>query len=93
MEQRYPDVYEEREIKNILTNMVLVTIKTQYIWTSRLRIIQAIINSVEMYLNHESLGRKFSLEIVHLSMPDSSSLYTTGNIKSVEREAVLSCGP
>ena len=55
--------------------------------------IQAIINSVEMYLNHESLGRKFSLEIVHLSMPDSSSLYTTGNIKSVEREAVLSCGP
>ena len=41
-----------------------------------------------MYLNHESLGRKFSLEIVHLSMPDSSSLYTTGNIKSVEREAV-----
>ena len=25
VEQRYPDVYEEREIKNILTNMVLVT--------------------------------------------------------------------
>ena len=53
--------------------------------------IQAIINSVEMYLNHESLGRKFSLEIVHLFMPDSSSLYTTGNIKSVERGSVECC--
>ena len=84
VKQRYPDVNEEREIKNILTNMVLVTIKLEYIWTSWLRIIQAIINSVEMYLNHESSGRKFSLEIVHLFMPESSSLHNTGNIKSVE---------
>ena len=34
VEQRYPDVYEEREIKNILTNMVLVTFKPLYILTS-----------------------------------------------------------
>ena len=31
VKQRYPDVHEEREIKNIVTNMVLVTTKPEYI--------------------------------------------------------------
>ena len=43
--------------------------------------IQAIINSVEMYLNHESLGTKFSLEIVELFLPETDSFYSTGSIK------------
>ena len=34
-----------------------------------------------MYLNLESSGKKFSLEIVQLFMPDTESLYTTGSIR------------
>ena len=34
VEQRYSDVYEEKEIKNIVTNMVMVTMKHFYFRTS-----------------------------------------------------------
>ena len=34
-----------------------------------------------MYLNHESLGRRFSLEIVQLFISDTDTFYTTGSIK------------
>ena len=44
-----------------------------------------------MYLNQESSGRKFSLEIVYLVMPDTDRLHPTGNIKSGHSVNVASC--
>ena len=61
--------------------MVLVIVLFFKISLRRGCYIQAIINSVEMYLNHESLGTKFSLEIVELFLPETDSFYSTGSIK------------
>ena len=70
--ERFSEEPEDKK-QNIISNIILVRFFSPLL-CSRLSNIyyQAVINSVELYLNHESLGQQLSINIVQIFNPEDN---------------------